>query len=370
LIIGCLKEIKNNENRVAITPQGVEKFVNEGHTVLIEKNAGIGSGISNEEFEKAGAKIIDSPEKIVNESELILKVKEPLKQERKLFTEGKTLFTYFHFASDKQLTEEMLASKSICIAYETVELDDGSLPLLAPMSAIAGRMAPQIGAYYLAKFVGGRGILIGGVDGVKPANVVILGGGFVGFNAALIASGMKANVTILEINEKRIEYLKKILPENVSFMHSTPENIEKAVLEADILIGAVLVKGAKAPVLVSKELVSKMKKGSVIIDVAVDQGGSVETIKPTTHENPVYTVNGVIHYGVANMPGAFPRTATFALTKQTLPFALELANKGIEKAVKENNALKKGVNIFKGHITCKGVAEAFNMPFTPIENLL
>ncbi|MFH1257249.1 MAG: alanine dehydrogenase [Candidatus Diapherotrites archaeon] len=369
MIVGCLKEIKENENRVALTPNGTGKLVAAGHKVLVEKNAGLGSGFSDEEYKNSGAEIISSPHEIAKTAELVLKIKEPLHQEYNFFNEKSTIFTYFHFASGEQLTNAMIESNATCIAYETVELPDRSLPLLAPMSEVAGKMSAIVAANYLAKPLGGRGILATGVKGVDPAKFLVLGGGIVGQNAAKIAAAMGANVSLLEINDEKIQQLKQELP-NVSIEKSSKESVEKLAKECDALIGGVLVTGAKAPKLVSKELVSQMKKGSVIVDVAIDQGGCIETSKATSHSKPVYEVDGVVHYCVANMPGAYPRTSTIAITNATLPYVLELANKGIKNALKENPALMKGLNMFRGKVTYKGVSDAFNIPFTEAEKII
>jgi len=365
--IGVPKEIKPMEFRVAMTPGGVESLVRRGHEVLVEKGAGVGSGMSDAEYAEAGARLVSAEE--AWGAELVVKVKEPLPQEYKYLRPGLLLFTYLHLAASRELTEAMLASGVTGIAYETVQLADGSLPLLVPMSEVAGRMATQVGAYYLEKPMGGRGILLGGVPGVAPASVVILGGGTVGTNAAKIALGMGAQVYVLDINHQRLQYLDDVFGGRLITLTSTEANIKKAVQFADLLIGAVLIPGAKAPKLVTREMVATMKEGSVIVDVAVDQGGCVETIRPTTHDQPTYVVDGVVHYGVANMPGAVPRTSTFALTNQTLPYVLKLAEKGLE-ALKEDPALLKGLNVHAGRLTHPAVAEAFGLPYTPPEEVL
>jgi len=370
MIIGVPKEIKPEENRVAIVPGGVQTLVKKGHKVYIEKGAGLGSGFTDEEYEKAGAIILEKHEDVFYEAELILKVKEPLPEEYPLLTEGKILFTYLHLAASEELTKNLIKSKAICIAYETVQTEDGFLPLLAPMSEIAGRMAPQEGAKYLEKPFGGRGILLGGVPGVPSANVVIIGAGTVGFNAARIAYGMGASVTLLDINPRKLRFVDDYFQGKVTTMIADEYNIRMAVEYADLLIGAVLVPGAKAPKIITRELLKRMKTGAVIVDVAIDQGGCAETSRPTTHLNPIYEEEGVIHYTVANMPGAVPRTATKALTLNTLPYVIEIADKGWERAVKENKSLAKGVNIVKGKITCEAVANAFNLPYTPLEEVL
>lgn len=370
MIIGIPKEIKDNEYRVAQTPGGVEMLVQHGHTVLVQAGAGEGSGFSDDEYRRSGAIIVDNPAEIWGKAEMILKVKEPLPEEYDYLRPGLILFTYLHLAADERLTHELLKRQVTAIGYETVELDDGRLPLLIPMSEVAGRMAVQIGAHYLEKTQGGRGKLLGGIPGVRPADVVIIGGGTVGINAAKIALGMGAHVTIIEKNPDRLRYLDEVLHGNLTTLASNPRNIADSVRVADVVIGAVLIPGARAPILVSRELVSQMKPGSVIIDVAVDQGGCVETIRPTTHSNPIYVVDGVIHYGVTNMPGAVPRTSTYGLSNATLPYALLLADHGFEEAVSRNKALARGVNTYKGHLTHPAVAESFNMAYTPLEKLL
>ncbi len=369
MIIGVPKEIKNNEYRVGLIPAGVKRLVEQGHTVYVEKDAGIGSGISNEEYEKAGAKILNSAKEIYEKVEMIIKVKEPLPQEYPLIKENQILFTYFHFASSKELTDAMLKSGAICIAYETIETSDKKLPLLIPMSEIAGRLSVQEGAKYLEKPFGGRGVLLGGVPGVKPAKVAIIGGGVVGSNAAQIASGFLADVYIFDINLERLRYLSHILPKNVKTLYSDHYTLMNVLKEADLVIGAVLIPGAKAPKLITREMLKVMKPNSVIVDVAIDQGGCCETSKPTTHSEPTFVVDNVVHYCVANMPGAVPRTSTFALNNATIPYAIEIANKGIN-ACKEREDIKKGLNIYKGKITYKHVAEAFDYEYVPPEKIL
>lgn len=371
MIIGVPKEIKNNENRVAITPAGVTDFVKHGHTVYIENNAGAGSGISNEEYTKAGANILDSAKEVFHIADMIIKVKEPLAAEYDLFKEGQILFTYLHLAPAPELTKALLDKKIIGIAYETIQLEDGSLPLLIPMSEVAGRMSVQIGAQFLEKHEGGKGILLGGVPGVEPAKVVIIGGGIVGTNAAKMATGLGAQVTILDKSARRLAYIDDIFGGRVKTIMSNEYNIAKEVKEADLVIGAVLVAGAKAPKLVTKDMIEKMSEGSVIVDVAIDQGGSIETIdKITTHDEPVYKKYGVLHYAVANMPGAVARTSTFALTNVTIDYALEIADKGYKKALKENKALLKGLNVIDGKVTFKAVAEGNNLPYTQVDSFL
>lgn len=367
MIIGIPKEIKDNEYRVAITPAGVKALRESGHKVIIEKSAGIGSGISDEEFKKAGAEIIDNPKNVFEKADMAIKVKEPLPQEYPFLKKDKILFTFLHLAPLPELTDALVKSKITAIAYETVELPDGSLPILTPMSEVAGKLSVQIGAYYLMKPHHGRGVLLGGVPGVEIGKVAIIGGGVVGINAAKIALGMGADVTIINRSLERLRYLDDIFRGRIKTLASNSYNIEKAVIESDLVIGAVLITGAKAPHLITKQMVSKMKKGSVIVDVSIDQGGCVATIKPTTHSNPVYEVDGVIHYGVTNMPGSVPRTSTFALTNATLPYVIKLANSGID-AVKKDPSLAKGVNVFKGKITCRAVSEAQGKEYVGLVN--
>ncbi len=370
MLIGVPKEIKTNENRVALLPVGAELLKAHGHEVWVEANAGVGSGSSDEDYKHAGAKIVASPAEIYGKVDMIMKVKEPLPSEYPLLREGQLVFTYFHFAASRELTEAVIKSKCIAIAYETVQTADGALPLLIPMSEVAGRLAIQEGARCLEKLHGGRGVLLGGVPGVEPGNVAIIGGGVVGLNAAKIAAGMGARVTILDLNLDRLRYLDDIMPKNVQTMMSNPVNIRKAIAQADLVVGAVLIPGAKAPRLVTREMLKLMKKGSVIVDVAVDQGGCVETIHATTHENPTYEIEGVVHYGVANMPGAVPMTSTYALTNATLPYALKIADLGYPACVKASPALAKGVNIVRGKVTYKGVAEAFGLPYAALEEVI
>ncbi|MGE3801001.1 MAG: alanine dehydrogenase [Candidatus Kapaibacterium sp.] len=370
MIIGVPREIKPNENRVGATPAGLQLLVRDGHTVLVETNAGIGSGYSDADYEAIGAKIVGSPADVYGEAEMIVKVKEPIAPEYGLIREGQVLFTYFHFAASRELTEAIIATKSVAIAYETVTAPDGSLPLLIPMSEVAGRMATQEGAKYLEKPMGGRGVLLGGIPGTKPANVLVLGGGIVGTHAAKIAAGFGANVTIMDNNLYRLRYLDDVMPKNVDTMMSTPHAIREAIREADLVIGAVLIPGAKAPWLITREMLSEMKPGSVIVDVSVDQGGCVETSKPTTHADPVYEVDGIVHYGVANMPGAVPFTSTIGLTNATLPYMLKLANLGYEVALRDDAGLREGLNILNGVVTYKGVAEAFGLEYVPVDTAL
>ena len=368
--IGVPKEIKTNENRVALVPAGALSLVSAGHTVMVEKGAGEGSGFLDELYVKAGAQIASDAAAVWKSAEMIMKVKEPIEREWPMMRKDQVIFTYFHFAADEKLTKAHIASGAVCIAYETVELPSRELPLLTPMSEVAGRMAVQEGAKYLEKIFGGRGILLGGVPGVLPAKVVILGGCVVGINAAKIAAGMGAHVVILDLSLERLRYLSDVMPANVQLLHSNRFAILEQIIEADLVVGGVLVPGAKAPKLIRREDLKTMQPGSVIVDVAVDQGGCVETIKPTTHENPTYVVDGVIHYGVANMPGAVPRTSTFALTNATLPYALQLANKGWKKALKENPALLKGLNMVGGKVTYPAVGESFGIPVEPAEKFV
>ncbi len=362
MIIGIPKEIKTNENRVSLVPVGAQTLRKQGHTVLVEANAGVGSGFDDKSYLDAGAEIVATPAEIFSRADMIMKVKEPLASEYKLIRKGQIVFTYFHFASSRELTDAMLNSQCVAIAYETVQRADGSLPLLIPMSEVAGRMAPQEGAKYLEKTMGGRGVLLGGVPGTEPADVAVIGGGIVGSNAAKIAAGFGAKVTILDNNLYRLRYLDDVMPKNVVTMMSNHYNILKSIRKADIVIGAVLIPGARAPHLVTKDMLKEMKPGSVIIDVSVDQGGCVETCKPTTHENPTYVIDGVVHYCVANMPGAVPFTSTVALTNATLPYAAEIATKGYAKAIASNNEIRLGLNMINGKIVYKGVADAFGLP--------
>ena len=368
--IGVPKEIKTNENRVALVPAGALALVNAGHSVTIEKGAGEGSGFSDDLYVKAGAKIAPDAAAVWKDAEMIMKVKEPIEREWPHMRDGQVIFTYFHFAADEKLTKAHIASKAICIAYETVELPSRELPLLTPMSEVAGRMAVQEGAKYLEKIFGGRGVLLGGVPGVLPAKVVILGGGIVGINAAKMAAGMGAHVVILDLSLERLRYLSDVMPANVQLLHSNRFAILEQIADADLVIGGVLVPGAVAPKLILKGDLKTMRQGSVIVDVAIDQGGCVETMHPTTHENPTFVVDGVIHYAVANMPGAVPRTSTFALTNATLPYALQLANKGWKEALKDNGALLKGLNMVEGKVTYPAVGQAFGIPVEPASKFI
>jgi len=368
--IGVPKEIKESEYRVAITPGGVYELASAGHEVSVEKGAGLGSGIMDEEFKKAGARLIDTHAEVFAGAELIMKVKEPLPEEYPLITEKHLIFTYFHFAAARELTDAMLKSGTACVAYETVTDARGGLPLLVPMSEVAGRMAIQEGAKYLEKPMMGRGILLGGVPGVERGHVTILGGGVVGSNAARMAAGLGADVVILDVDLNRLRRLEEIMPANVSLMHSNRFMIDEQIRRADLLVGAVLIPGTRAPLLVTRDHLSTMKPGAVIVDVAVDQGGCVETMKPTTHAKPVFLVSNVVHYGVANMPGAVGRTSTYALTNATLPYAMELAGRGLREAVRANSGLMAGLNIFHGKVTYRGVAEAFNLGYTAPQEAL
>ncbi len=361
MIIGIPKEIKPDEYRVALIPAGVEEMLRHGHTVYIEKGAGLGSGISDQEYTRAGAKLVNEPKEIYNLSQLVMKVKEPLPEEYPLLREGQIVFTFFHFAASKELTEAAMKSKIVAIAYETIRDEHGQHPILTPMSEVAGRMSIQQGAKYLEKPMRGRGILLGGVPGVSPAEVVIIGGGVVGANAAKVAAGFGARVTILDININRLRHLDDIMPKNVVTLMSNSRNIREKVRDADLLIGAVLIEGARAPHVITKEMVQTMKSGAVIVDVAIDQGGCVETSKPTTHSKPIYREYDVIHYCVTNIPGAVSCTSTHALTNATLPYALAIANKGYERAARENPAILRGINMVKGRLTNKAVADACGM---------
>lgn len=361
MIIGVPKEIKNNENRVALTPAGAKELVKNGHTVYVQHTAGENSGFPDVEYEKAGAKILPTIEDVYGIAEMIIKVKEPIAYEYPLVRKGQLLFTYFHFACDEALTRAMLASGATCLAYETVEAKDHTLPLLIPMSEVAGRMSVQEGARFLEKPQGGKGILLGGVPGVKPAKVLVLGGGVVGHNAALMAAGLGADVTITDISLPRLRYLSDTMPKNVKTLYSSAHNIEQELPTTDLVIGAVLIPGAKAPHLVSRDMLKLLRKGSVLVDVAIDQGGCFETSRPTTHAEPIFEVDNIIHYCVANIPGAVPQTSTLALTNATLPYAIKLANKGWEKACAEDAGLKLGLNIIDGKVVYPAVAETFGM---------
>jgi len=370
MLIGVPKEIKPDEYRVAVTPAGAEMLTQAGHQLIIETNAGLGSGFTDDFYQAAGAEMVSTSDEVWKRAEMIMKVKEPIRPEWPKIREGQVVFTYFHFAADEELTKAFLDTKAIAVAYETVELPSGELPLLTPMSEVAGRMAVQEGAKYLEKPQGGLGVLLGGVPGVLPGKVLILGGGVVGTNAAKMAAGLGARVSIMDINLQRLRYLDDVMPANVSCLFSTRYAVRKQVEDADLIVGAVLIPGAKAPHLIVKDDLKLMRPGTVIVDVAVDQGGCVETIHPTTHHDPVYTVDNVIHYAVANMPGGVPRTSTLALTNATLPYALALAGKGWQKACMDDKSLKLGVNAVDGHLTYAGVAEAFGMECRNVDDFL
>lgn len=370
MLVGVLKEIKRKENRVAMTPAGVEQMAARGHQIAVETTAGEGSGFSDDDYLNAGATIAESPEKIYRTCEMVMKVKEPLPVEYDLIREGQILFTYFHFAASEELTRAIMARKCVAIAYETVEKANGSLPLLTPMSEVAGRMAIQEGAKYLEKTYGGKGVLLSGVPGVNSGTVVVIGGGIVGTNAAKMACGMGAKVYLLDTNLERLRYLSDVMPKNCFPLVSNPATLRSLLAEADLVVGAVLIPGAMAPKLITRDMLGYMKKGSVIVDVAIDQGGCVETAKPTTHDDPIYEVDGIIHYCVANMPGAVSMTSTIALTNATLPYALQLADKGYKIAVRQNADLAKGINIIDGKVTYKGVAEAFGLEYTALDAVL
>jgi alanine dehydrogenase len=370
LVIGVAKEIKEGENRVALSPAGARQLVLDGHKVLVDKKAGEGSGISSEEYEEAGAELVPSAEEIYGRAEMVVKVKEPLPAEYPLLQEGQILFTYLHLAASESLTKELLKRKVTGIGYETIQTEDGRLPLLVPMSEIAGRMAVQAGATYLEASRGGRGVLLGGVPGVPPAEVVILGCGVAGRNSTKIAQGMGAHVTVVDIDHEKLRYIDDIMHGNVITVYSTPINVERSALYADLLIGTVLMPGARAPVLVKEEVVAKMKPGAVIVDIAVDQGGCIETVQPTSHAQPTFIKHGVVHYAVPNMPAAVPRTSTFALTNATIPYARELAGKGLGKAVRENPSLARGVQTLAGKVVHPSVASSFGMEYAPLESVL
>ncbi len=366
MVIGIPKEIKNNENRVGATPAGVKELVRHGHKVYVQRTAGIGSGFPDEMYVKAGAEMLPSIEDVYAKAEMIIKVKEPIEPEYALVREGQVVFTYFHFACDEALTLAMLRSGAVCVAYETVVDRQGTLPLLTPMSEVAGRMSIQEGARFLEKPQGGKGKLLGGVPGVNPAKVVILGGGVVGRNAALMAAGLGARVVIMDISLPVLRHLSEVMPKNVTTVFSSSHNIEVEVADADLVVGSVLIPGAKAPHLITSDMLKDMQPGTVLVDVAIDQGGSFETSHPTTHSDPVYTVDGIVHYAVANIPGAVPYTSTLALTNATLPYALRLADMGWRDACKADPGLAEGVNVVDGKITYKAVAEAFGLEYTPL----
>ena len=370
MIVGILREIKAEENRVCMTPAGVEVMRQNGHEVLVEKNAGMGSGFQNSAYKNAGAEIINTPQEIFKRAKMVMHVKEPLPAEYDLIRKDQIVFTYLHLAAAEELTRVLIKSGSVGIAYETIQKDDGSLPLLTPMSEVAGRMAIQQGAKYLEMAHGGHGVLLGGVPGVDPGTVVIIGGGIVGTNAAKMACGLGAKVYILDMNLERLRYLSDVMPSNCFLLMSKPTTVRRLIKEADVVVGAVLIPGAKAPRLITREMLKTMKKGAVLVDVAIDQGGCFETSKATTHGEPIYEVEGVVHYCVANMPGAVPKTSTLALTNATLPYAVEIANKGWKKAMQQNPEIKYGANVVKGKVTYEGVAEAFDLKFTPIDSLI
>lgn len=370
MVIAVPAEIKSNENRVALAPAGALELTKRGHTVYIQKGAGVNSGFADEEYEKAGAQILPSIDDCYAKGEMIMKVKEPIASEYKLIRKGQLVFTYFHFASSEVLTRAMLESGSVCLAYETVELPDRSLPLLVPMSEVAGRMAIQEGAKFLEKPMTGKGILLGGVPGVRPAKVLVLGGGVVGTQAAKMAAGLGAQVTILDINLNRLRYLADVMPANVVTMFSNELNIRQLVPTHDLIIGAVLIPGAKAPHLITRDMLSTMQEGTVMVDVAVDQGGCFETTRPTTHDDPIYTIDGVVHYSVANMPGAVPYTSTIALTNATLPYAIKLANLGWKQACENDPSLKLGLNVVNGNVVYRSVSEAFGLDHVNAEKFL
>jgi alanine dehydrogenase len=370
MIVGIPSEIKDNENRVGMTPAGVSELVKRGHTVYLQKGAGVNSGFPDEEYVSVGAKILPTIKDVYDIAEMIVKVKEPIEPEYKLIKKNQLLFTYFHFASDRPLFDAMMKAGAVCLAYETVQKADRSLPLLIPMSEVAGRMAVQEGARFLEKPQGGKGILLGGVPGVKPAKVLVLGAGHVGFASALIAAGMGADVTITDISLPRLRDISNVLPKNVHTLYSTEHSIRKELPTTDLVIGSVLVPGDKTPHLITKDMLKLMQPGSVLVDVAIDQGGCFETSHATTHTEPTYVIDGIVHYAVANIPGAVAYTSTVALTNATLPFAIELADKGWKKACKEDEALKKGLNVVEGKVTFKAVADLFKKPFVAPETLL
>lgn len=370
MIVGILKEIKSEENRVSMTPAGAEVMKMHGHTVLVEKNAGAGSGFEDIAYTHAGAEVIEEASEIYGRADMVMHVKEPLPSEYGLIREGQIVFTYLHLAAAEDLTHALIRSGSVGIAYETIQREDGSLPLLTPMSEVAGRMAIQQGAKYLEMSQGGQGVLLGGVPGVDPGTVVVIGGGGVGTNAARMACGLGAKVYLLDMNLDRLRHLSEIMPKNCFLLYASPATLRELVAKADVVVGAVLIPGAKTPKLITRDMLKTMKKGAVLVDVAIDQGGCFETSRPTTHTNPIYTIDGVVHYCVANMPGAVAKTSTLALTNATLPYAAEIADKGWKRAMCENREIKLGANVVKGKVTYKGVAEAFGLELTPIDTLL
>ncbi len=370
MIIGVPKEIKNNENRVGLTPAGVAELRKHGHTLLVQTGAGSGSGFDDAEYVQAGAQLLPAIADVYEQAEMIIEVQEPIPEEYPLIMENQLLFTYFHFASGEELTHAMIERKAICLAYETVELPSRALPLLIPMSEVAGRMAPQEGAKYLEKPLKGRGILLGGVPGVKPAHVLVLGAGIVGTQAAKVAAGLGAQVTIMDINLNRLRELDDFMPKNVVTQYSNEYNIREAIKTADLIVGAVLIPGAKAPHLITRDMLKTMRPGTVVVDVAVDQGGCIETCHPTTHEDPTFIIDDVVHYCVANMPGAVPYTSTLALTNATLPYAVKLANQGWQAACRHDAALRLGLNVVHGEVVYKGVAEAWGLPLVDVADVL
>lgn len=370
MIVAVVKEVKADENRVALIPSGVETLRDRGHRVLVEAGAGVGSGFSDEAYAEAGAEVRPSAAEVWVQADLLLKVKEPQPEEYGFLREGLTLFTYFHFAASEALTQAVVASRCVAIAYETIRDERGSLPLLTPMSEVAGRMAIQQGAKYLEKAHGGRGILLGGVPGVPPATVVVVGAGVVGMNATKMAAGLGSLVYVLDVNLERLRYYSDVMPPNVITMMSNKANLRRALADADLVISSVLIPGGKAPKLITREMLAVMKPGAVIVDVAIDQGGSTETSRPTTHRDPIYEVDGIVHYCVTNMPGAMPMTSTLALTNATLNYAVALADEGFQKALQRHPSIAAGANIVLGHITHRGVASAFNLPFLPVEEVL
>jgi alanine dehydrogenase len=370
MIVGVLKEIKSEENRVSMTPAGVEVILQNGHSVLVEKNAGAGSGLSDDAYAAAGAQIVEKASDIFHQADMVMHVKEPQPSEYDLIRDGQIVFTYLHLAADLEQTKALIRCNSINIAYETIQKEDGSLPLLTPMSEVAGRMAIQQGAKYLEMAQGGHGVLLGGVPGVDPGTVLVIGGGVVGTHAAKMACGLGAKVYLLDMSLDRLRYLSDVMPANCILLMSSPAMLRKLVKQADVVVGAVLVAGTKAPKLVTREMVATMKKGAVLVDVAIDQGGCFETSKATTHGDPIFSIDGVVHYCVANMPGGVAKTSTFALTNATLPYAVQIANKGWQRAMQENKEIRLGANVIHGKVTYKGVADAFDMPYTPIDELI
>ena len=367
MIVGILKEIKAEENRVCMTPAGAEVMAQSGHTVLVENCAGLGSGFDDAAYAAAGAEIFATRDEIYERADMIMHVKEPLAPEYDLIRPGQIVFTYLHLAANMELTQALIRSKAVCIAYETIQKEDGSLPLLTPMSEVAGRMAIQQGAKYLEMAQGGHGVLLGGVPGVDPASVVVIGGGIVGVNAAKMACGLGAKVYVLDKNLDRLRFLSDIMPANCFMLYSSPATVREQIRRADVVVGAVLIPGAKAPKLITRDMLRTMKPGSVLVDVAIDQGGCFETSRATTHSDPIYAVDGVVHYCVANMPGAVPRTSTLALTNATLPYALQIANQGWQRALLESKEIRRGANIVNGKVTHRAVAAAFDLDYTPVE---